>query len=654
MLERRYFIPCFAPVPMAAAALRRLLPCAPLLAAFGASACGSSEENPWSPMTPVLIAAEDGQLGASVMRLTDATDPSITYVTASVNDTVAPLDLSDPRVSSQPLTFPASGEWQIYARVRIGPDGPTDDSFFINTGTDAAPTWQTANDIAGLDVAGSPRHQPGAIVGDLGGNNSPDTWKWALLPVRLTVPDGELARTFSFATREDGLHIDEFAFALVGADYTVGFTTTQLDAGQAGESVPNPVLPPAYEPPANQPPLVVGSSKYLGMVCCGNQRPFLENYFNQITPENAGKWGSVEAVRDEYVWTGMDEALAVAEANDFLFRYHVLVWGSQQPEWIATLPPEEQLAEVREWFQAVSDRYGDRLDFVEVVNEFDNQPPTAQFQGNYVEALGGAGETGFDWILNSFRMAREIFPPSVKLMLNEYSVINTQERTDLYLRVVQALMQEDLIDAIGEQGHAFSTGGDVAPMVERINQLGATGLPLYITEMDIDGPPSQQLIDYQRLFPPIWENPSVGGITLWGYRPGMWRTDQDATLVYENGAEKPALRWLKGYLGGTAPVVSGPRSAALAGSAAPGTLVASYDANGPDGAPYPDGAIVSWGVVQGAGADDVAVLQALAFAPDTGRLELVKPLAPGTYTARIYVDVDAVVSNFYDVEINVQ
>lgn len=263
MLERRYFIPCFASLPMAAAALRRLLPCAPLLAAFGASACGDSEKKPWSPMMPLLVAAEDGQLGANVMRLTDATDPSITYVTASVNDTVAPLDLSDPRVSSQPLTFPAGGQWQIYARVRIGPDGPTDDSLFINTGTDAAPSWQTANDIAGLDVAGSPRHQPGAIVGDLGGSNSPDTWKWALLPVRLTVPDGELARTFSFATREDGLHIDGFAFALVGADYTVGFTTTQLDTGQAGESVPNPVLPPAYEPPANQPPLVVGSSKYL-------------------------------------------------------------------------------------------------------------------------------------------------------------------------------------------------------------------------------------------------------------------------------------------------------------------------------------------------------------------------------------------------------
>jgi hypothetical protein len=59
-------------------------------------------------------------------------------------------------------------------------------------------------------------------------------------------------------------------------------------------------------------------------------------------------------------------------------------------------------------------------------------------------------------------------------------------------------------------------------------------------------------------------------------------------------------------------------------------------------------------LVQGTGADDGAVLQALAFAPDTGRLELANPLAPGRYTARLYVDVDATVSNLYEVEIDVQ
>jgi hypothetical protein len=48
------------------------------------------------------------------------------------------------------------------------------------------------------------------------------------------------------------------------------------------------------------------------------------------------------------------------------------------------------------------------------------------------------------------------------------------------------------------------------------------------------------------------------------------------------------------------------------------------------------------------------VAQALAFAEGTGRLEVVRPLAPGTYRARVYADVNATVSQLHDVEIVVE
>ncbi len=635
--------------------------CAPLLPALAALACGDGETpaeaalraEAWQPTLPIRIAAEDGTLGASVTRVTDATDSSITYVTAAENVVEAPADDSDPRISSQTVQFPQAGEYQIYARLRIGPAGPNDDSFFVFLPSDAGGTWQLVNGVSGYDVAGSPMHRPDALVRNVGGTNTPGVWKWSVLgSLRLTVAEGQLSQTFRFATREDGLDIDGFAFALATPAATVGFTTDQLDRGEAGVLLPEPE---PYEPPADQPPLVAaGSAKWLGMVCCGQQRPFLENYFNQITPENGGKWGSVEAVRDEYNWDAADEALALAEANGFPFRYHVLLWGSQQPDWIETLPPEEQLEEIREWFEAVNERYGQRIQYLEVANEFDNQPPTAQFEGKYTEALGGAGETGFDWIINAFRMAREIFPPSVQLMINEYSVINTDARTERYLQVVERLQEENLIDAIGEQAHAFSTTGPVDEMIARIDQLTATGLPMYLTEMDVDGPPENQLINFQRLFPAFWEHPNIHGITLWGYREGHWRTQQEAPLVYPNGAEKPALRWLKGYLRGNAPVVDGPTTAAVASGSGKGTAVATFSVSGPDGAPYPAESKISWGVLQGAGEMDPSWVQSLAFAEGSGRLELVSPLEPRTYSARVYVDVDATISNFYDLELTVE
>jgi endo-1,4-beta-xylanase len=629
---------------------------ASLVLALAALGCGGDDapgSAAWDPLRPIRIAAEDGTLGASVMRVTDATDASITYVTATTNVTDPPVDAADPRISSQVVEFPQAGEYQIFGRLRIGPAGGMDDSFFVSIPNAEGASWQVVNGISGHDVAGNPGHRPQALVRSSGATTTPGVWKWAVLgSLRFVVPEGQLTQTFSFATREDGLDIDGFAFALAPPGSSVGFTTDQLDAGEAGVPQPEP-LP--YQPPADQPPLVAaGSAKWLGSVCCGAQRPSLENYFNQITPENGGKWGSVEAVRDVYDWTAADEALALAEANGFPFRYHVLLWGSQQPDWIETLPPEEQLEEIREWFEEVNARYGQRIQYLEVANEFDNQPPSAEFEGKYTDALGGEGVTGFDWIINAFRMAREIFPPSVQLMLNEYSVINSDERLALYLQVVALLQAEDLIDAIGEQGHAFSTTGPVDEMIARIDQLSATGLPLYITEMDIDGPPERQLIDFQRLFPPFWEHPNVRGITLWGYREGHWRTPQEAPLVYGNGAEKPALRWLKGYLRGNAPVVAGPTTASLASGAGAGTVVATFDVTDPSGAPYPAGSEISWGVVPGAGEMDASWVLALAFDEGTGRLELVSPLEPRTYRARIYADVDATVSNFYDLEVAVE
>src|SRR5688500_18900170 len=74
-----------------------------------------------------------------------------------------------------------------------------------------------------------------------------------------------------------------------------------------------------------------------------------KTYWNQVTPENAGKWGSVEATRDDMNWDQLDLAYNFAKDNGLLFRQHTFVWGQQQPAWMNSLCPEEQKAEVEEW-----------------------------------------------------------------------------------------------------------------------------------------------------------------------------------------------------------------------------------------------------------------------------------------------------------------
>lgn len=307
-------------------------------------------------------------------------------------------------------------------------------------------------------------------------------------------------------------------------------------------------------------PLASGQQKFLGSVHSPTQIPGFASYWNKVTPENAGKWGSVEAVRDQMDWSGLDAAYQFARSHGFPFQMHVMIWGNQQPEWVETLPPKEQREEIEEWFAAVAQRYPD-LDYVEVVNEALNDPPSKDDEGggNYINALGGSGATGWDWIVESYRLARKTFPHA-KLLINDYNITNKDENTRRYLEIIGLLQKDHLLDGIGVQGHAFATKADTPMAVHRANldRLAATGLPIYVTELDIDGATdAQQLKDYQRIFPVFWEHPGVKGITLWGYRPGMWRSKEKAYLVRKDGSERPALAWLRGYVRG----VTGPSTA---------------------------------------------------------------------------------------------
>ena len=72
-----------------------------------------------------------------------------------------------------------------------------------------------------------------------------------------------------------------------------------------------------------------------------------------------------------------------------------------------------------------------------------------------------------------------------------------------------------------------------------LDRLAATGLPIQVTELDIDGVASGgvpgdavQLRNYRRIVPVFWEHPGVEGITVWGWRqPNHWRNAQNAPIV---------------------------------------------------------------------------------------------------------------------------
>jgi endo-1,4-beta-xylanase len=304
-------------------------------------------------------------------------------------------------------------------------------------------------------------------------------------------------------------------------------------------------------------PLANGHEKFLGNVDSGNPNipAHWDTYWNQITPENAGKWGSVEGGRDVYSWSGADNAYNYAKQRGIPFKWHTLIWGQQSPGWISALSPEEQLEEIIEWFSAVGQRYHE-IDYIDVVNEpllGHNPPDGGGNRANFKAALGGNGTTGWDWVIKSFELARQ-YMPSSKLILNDYGIINDNNATTNYLIIINLLKDRGLIDGIGVQGHRFELMGVSSNTLKsNLDRLAATGIPIYISEFDLgtadNAQPNEalQLSEYQRIFPILWEHPGMGGITLWGYIQGqMWQPN--CYLRRSNGTETPALQWLRNYL----------------------------------------------------------------------------------------------------------
>ncbi len=287
------------------------------------------------------------------------------------------------------------------------------------------------------------------------------------------------------------------------------------------------------------------NGKFLGNIWGGNTEPLnFSKYWNQVTPENAGKWGSVELSQGTYNWSDLDAQYSYAKSKGFPFKFHNLVWGSQQPSWISSLSATNQVLAVIDWISNVGARYSN-LDFIDVVNE-----PIKTGQPPYGAAIGGSGSTGWDWVIFAFTVARK-YCGNAKLLVNEYSVENDTSAAAQYTNIINLLKSRNLIDGVGIQGHYFSLDSDdTGTLSNCLSIILSTGLPIYISELDLDGDDATQLSRYQKYFPILWNYSTIKGVTLWGYIQGsIWTTN--AYLLTTSGTERPALTWLMQYVGNT-------------------------------------------------------------------------------------------------------
>lgn len=272
-----------------------------------------------------------------------------------------------------------------------------------------------------------------------------------------------------------------------------------------------------------------------------------EKYYtlwNQITCENESKWASIEGNNNSFNWNGSDNAFNYAKSHNFPFKFHALIWGAQYPSWLEKQTPEQRYKEIVQWMDEVKKHYPN-LQLIDVVNEAitGHQPGTPYF----IEALGGTGKSGYDWLIKAFELAYERWPNAI-LIYNDFNTF--QWNTDQYIDLVKTLRDAGApIDAYGCQSHDL-TDCSLTNFKNSMTKLQSSlKMPMYSTEYDIGTDDDNlQLQRYKEQIPYMWESDYVAGITLWGYIHGRtWTTNGNSGII-KDGKDRPAMTWLREYM----------------------------------------------------------------------------------------------------------
>jgi len=307
-----------------------------------------------------------------------------------------------------------------------------------------------------------------------------------------------------------------------GATATGGITNTG-GASVAGGAVAAVPFPP----------------KFFGNIDSPDGIPLdFATYWDQFTPANRGKWSAVQSPASPFDWTALDAMYAYCEEHNILFKEHCFIWGSEEPAWITS---DNAAALAQEWMKTFCDRYP-KTRIIDVVNEPLHSPPY------YRNGLGGTGASGWDWIVNSFKWAREACPNAI-LVLNDYNIIEYSYENKKIIELTKAILAAGApVMAIGAQSHEAAKVSITTMQSYLTNIVKQTGLPVYITELDLgvadDMKQAELLKEFVTTF---WNDPNVPGITYWGYLVGQtWRANTG--LMSTTGTMRPAMTWLMDFL----------------------------------------------------------------------------------------------------------
>ena len=247
-------------------------------------------------------------------------------------------------------------------------------------------------------------------------------------------------------------------------------------------------------------------------------RDTLARHFTKAVFENDLKWEPWERGGDAHQDRAR-ETIRWLRDHEFSVRGHVIVWPSWRasPPWLRELDgqPERLRAELDRRVDSQTKALAGLLDEWDVVNE--NYAHT-----DFTDLLGRSAMERW------FRIAAGN-SPGTRLFYNDYVMFQGEgpgSPSDTLLGILRDLKSSGApLGGIGEQAHFGGNPPGPAEVLAKLDRFAALGLPIQITEFDIDTADADLQLAWTRDFLlTVFSHAAVTGVVSWGFWEGQhWK-----------------------------------------------------------------------------------------------------------------------------------
>jgi endo-1,4-beta-xylanase len=298
----------------------------------------------------------------------------------------------------------------------------------------------------------------------------------------------------------------------------------------------------------------------------------LGDQFNIAVPENAMKMEIIQPSQGNFVWTYGDTMVNFAQQRSMPVRGHALVWHIAVPSWVlngnwtSTTLLDVMRTHINTVVTHYKNTYPGVVKYWDVVNEaVSDNGQTLRFSDSIWNRVIGSS-----YIDEAF-LAANAADPTAKLFYNDYGGEDLGVKSNTIYNLVAGMKARGVpIHGIGLQAHVdINNPPTYWEIVDNINRLGALGLEVHITELDVKvgtTTPTQAQLDQQAQVYRTFIHACLAtsnyckAFLIWGFTDKYTWISNDAPLPYNpNYQQKPAFTALHNALAGTDGWVAPPR-----------------------------------------------------------------------------------------------